>query len=99
MSNKPFCLVVRAVIRDEQGRCLLLRRSSACKTFVGMWEWPGGKADPGETFEETVRREVGEETGLEIKLTDVAGTFILRRPTNISSYCAWRPCPWAARCA
>jgi 8-oxo-dGTP diphosphatase len=75
MSTKPFRLAVRAVIRDEQGRCLLLRRSNACKAFVGTWEWPGGKADPGETFDVAVRREVVEETGLEIELTGVAGAF------------------------
>ena len=75
MSTKPFRLAVRAVIRDEQGRCLLLRRSNACKAFVGTWEWPGGKADPGETFDVAVRREVREETGLEIELTGVAGAF------------------------
>ena len=75
MSTKPFRLAVRAVIRDEQGRCLLLRRSSVCKAFVGTWEWPGGKADPGETFDVAVRREVVEETGLQIELTGVAGAF------------------------
>jgi 8-oxo-dGTP diphosphatase len=75
MSAKPFRLAVRAVIRDEQGRCLLLRRSNVCKAFVGTWEWPGGKADPGETFDVAVRREVREETGLEIELTGVAGAF------------------------
>jgi 8-oxo-dGTP diphosphatase len=53
----------------------LLRRSSACKAFVGTWEWPGGKADPGETFDVAVRREVVEETGLQIELTGVAGAF------------------------
>jgi 8-oxo-dGTP diphosphatase len=77
MSEKPFRLAVRAVIRDHQGRCLLLRRSSACKAFVGTWEWPGGKADPGETFDVAVRREVVEETGLEIELTGVAGAFAI----------------------
>ena len=75
MSRKPFRLAVRAVIRDEQGRCLLLRRSNVCKAFVGTWEWPGGKADPGETFDAAVQREVGEETGLEIELVGVAGAF------------------------
>jgi 8-oxo-dGTP diphosphatase len=77
MSEKPFRLAVRAVIRDGEGRCLLLRRSSACKAFVGTWEWPGGKADPGETFDVAVRREVVEETGLEIELTGVAGAFAI----------------------
>ena len=75
MSEKPFHLAVRAIIRDDQNRCLLLRRSIACKHFVGTWEWPGGKADAGEMPDEAVRREVREETGLEIKLCGVAGAF------------------------
>lgn len=77
MSEKPFLLAVRAVIRDEQGRCLLLRRSNACKAFVGTWEWPGGKVDPGETFDVALRREVVEETGLEIELVGAAGAFAI----------------------
>lgn len=75
MPEKPFRLAVRALIRDNQSRCLLVRRSKACKAFADTWEWPGGKADPGEAFDETVLREVREETGLEIELTDVAGAF------------------------
>lgn len=75
MSDKPFRLAVRAVIHDDRNQCLLLRRSNVCKALVGTWEWPGGKADPGETFDVAVKREVREETGLEIELTGVAGAF------------------------
>jgi 8-oxo-dGTP diphosphatase len=88
MSDKPFRLAVRAVIRDAEGRSLLLRRSNVCKAFVGTWEWPGGKADPGETFDVTVRREVVEETGLEIELTGVAGAFhIEMREQHLAVLC------------
>jgi len=75
MPEKPFHLAVRAIIRDERDRCLLLRRSSACKHFVGTWEWPGGKAERGEEVDEAVRREVREETALEIELKGVAGSY------------------------
>jgi mutator protein MutT len=75
MSEKPFKLAVRAVIKDEQGRCLLVRRSNACRSFVGKWEWPGGKADDGETFDAALLREIHEETGLEIEIGDVVGAF------------------------
>jgi len=75
MSTKPFNLAVRAVIFDEQGRCLMLRRSAHNRNFIGTWEWPGGKADPGETFDVAVLREVDEETGLQIELTGVAGAY------------------------
>ena len=75
MSAKPFRLAVRAVVLDDQGRCLLLRRSSANRSFVGTWEWPGGKAEDGESFDVAVCREVQEEAGLEITLTGVAGAY------------------------
>lgn len=88
MSAKPFRLAVRAVIRDEQGRCLLLRRSPVNKGFVGQWEWPGGKADPGESFDEALRREVREETGLEIELLGVVGAFDFEMPqVRVATLC------------
>ena len=77
MSEKPFRLAVRAVIRDEQGRCLLLRRSNVCRHFVGKWEWPGGKVDDGEAFDVALRREAREETGLEIAPVGVVGAISL----------------------
>jgi len=70
---KPFSLSVKAVVRDAQGRCLLLRRSAVNKHFVGCWEWPGGKVDAGEDFAHAVVREAREESGLEVELTGVAG--------------------------
>ena len=50
MAGKPFSLTMKAVIVDDQGRTLLIRRSKANKNFTGKWEWPGGKVDPGEDF-------------------------------------------------
>ena len=70
---KPFSLSVKAVIRDAQGRCLLLRRSAVNQHFVGCWEWPGGKVDAGEDFAHAVVRESREDSGLEVVLTGVAG--------------------------
>ena len=88
MSEKPFRLAVRAVIRDEQGRCLLLRRSPMNKGFVGQWEWPGGKVDPGEDFDAALRREVREETGLEIELLGLVGSFDFEMPqARIATLC------------
>jgi 8-oxo-dGTP diphosphatase len=72
-TSKPWGLAVRAVVRDEAGRWLLVRRSSQSKHFAGTWELPGGKLDPGETVDVALRREVREETGLAVRPSGVAG--------------------------
>ncbi|QHW34767.1 NUDIX domain-containing protein [Paenibacillus rhizovicinus] len=50
-----------AIIKDPEGRILLQRRSD-----YGDWGLPGGGMEPGEAVEETMIREVKEETGLDI---------------------------------
>lgn len=50
-----------AIIRDDRGRILLQRRSD-----YGDWGLPGGGMEPGERIEETMIREVKEETGLDV---------------------------------
>jgi len=72
-SIKPWGLAVRAIIRDGKKRVLLIRRSAQCGHFAGQWEFPGGKVDAGETIDGALCREVGEETGLKVSPTGVAG--------------------------
>jgi 8-oxo-dGTP diphosphatase len=74
MTTKPFTLSVKMVLRDPAGRCLLIKRSAASKNHAGLWELPGGKVDPGETFDESVIREVSEETGLTVQLDGPVGS-------------------------
>src|SRR5690606_21176882 len=79
---KPFSMAVKAVICDDQGRCLVIRRSTHNRSFVGCWEWPGGKLDPGEDFTDGLRREVMEECGLEVELTGLAGAMEFELPAT-----------------
>ena len=58
----------------------MLRRSNVCRNFVGCWEWPGGKVDPGEDFASAVKRETKEETSLEVEITGVAGVTHFEAP-------------------
>lgn len=51
-----------AVIRDGEGRLLLIRR--ATEPSKGCWSLPGGRVEPGESAAEAAAREVHEETGL-----------------------------------
>lgn len=77
---KPYSLTVKAIVLNDAGQCLLLRRSAANRSFVGCWEWPGGKADVGEAFVATLLREVREETGLDVKITGFAGATTFEIP-------------------
>ena len=52
----------KVVLLDSENRTLLIRRSKQCRNFVGTWEWPGGKADPGEDFATAAKREAQEAT-------------------------------------
>ena len=74
MLQKPFKLSVKVVINDERNRCLLLKRSMSSKGNPGKWDLPGGKLESGESFDETLLREVFEETGLTISIDRIAGT-------------------------
>ncbi len=56
--------VVAAVIRDARGRILLARRTEG-RDLAGLWEFPGGKREPGETAEAALARELLEELGIE----------------------------------
>ena len=73
MPEKPFGLAVKALVYDGEGRILLIQRSMSSKHYAGQWDLPGGKVDPGETFDAALVREIKEETGLDISLTGVAG--------------------------
>ena len=57
--------VVAGVIRDPRGRILLTRRTEG-RDLAGLWEFPGGKVDPGETPEQALARELHEELGIGI---------------------------------
>ncbi len=60
---------VGAVIEDEDGRILLVKHVPERGGFwQGKWICPGGRLESGETIEEGIRREVREETRLEIDL-------------------------------
>jgi len=73
MLRKPFFLSVKVMIRNKEDSYLVLKRSPHSKANAGKWEMPGGKIDPGETFEEALLREVVEETSLEITLEHAVG--------------------------
>jgi 8-oxo-dGTP diphosphatase len=72
----PAIPCVGAIITDAAGRLLLVRRGH--EPGLGLWSVPGGRVEPGETDEQAVIREVGEETGLAVRVGRLVGT--VRRP-------------------
>lgn len=62
---------VGAIVHDERGRLLMVRRGHA--PSAGTWSVPGGRVEPGESDADAVVREVHEETGLEVRPGDLVG--------------------------
>ena len=67
MEPRPLVLVVACALVDVDGRVLLSRRPPG-KPLAGLWEFPGGKVDPGERPEDALIRELAEE--LDITVVD-----------------------------
>ncbi|HEY9621351.1 MAG TPA: A/G-specific adenine glycosylase [Crinalium sp.] len=65
----PHKLIGVAVIWDDNGQILIDRRRQE-GLLGGLWEFPGGKIEPGETVEECIAREIQEELGIEVKVGD-----------------------------
>ena len=66
-SSLRFIHVVAAVITDVRGRILLARRTDG-RDLAGLWEFPGGKREPGESPEEALIRELREELGITVQV-------------------------------
>lgn len=78
---KPNSLVVAAsaVVADDQGRILLQRRRDN-----DLWALPGGGMDMGDSLPGTAVREVKEETGLNVEITGLVGTYT--DPRHVIAY-------------
>jgi 8-oxo-dGTP diphosphatase len=66
MSESKLLLVAAVALVDPDGRVLLAERPAG-KQLAGMWEFPGGKVDAGETLEEALIRELKEELGITVE--------------------------------
>lgn len=66
-SPKRSIHVVAGVITDARGRILLNRRTEN-SDMAGLWEFPGGKREPGESSEQALVRELREELGIEAEI-------------------------------
>ena len=79
--------VVAAVIRSENK---IFATARGYGDFKGMWEFPGGKIEPGETPELALVREIKEELDTEVKVGELICTIEYDYPTfHLSMDCFW----------
>ena len=70
-TGKRLLLVAACALVDADGRVLIAQRPQG-KQLAGLWEFPGGKVEAGETPEECLVRELREEIGIETKIPCLA---------------------------
>ena len=70
-SENNLVLVVALALIDSDGRILITQRPEG-KSMAGLWEFPGGKVEFGETPEEALIREIGEELGINVTASCLA---------------------------
>ena len=68
---KKLLLVAACALVDADGRVLITQRPEG-KAMAGLWEFPGGKVEAGETPEQALVRELQEEIGVETKVACLA---------------------------
>jgi 8-oxo-dGTP diphosphatase len=71
ITGKRLLLVAACALVDTDGRVLLAQRPQG-KQLAGLWEFPGGKVETGETPEDCLVRELREEIGIETKVACLA---------------------------
>ncbi|MCX7626218.1 MAG: (deoxy)nucleoside triphosphate pyrophosphohydrolase [Candidatus Sumerlaeaceae bacterium] len=83
----PVVKVVAGIAR--QGQCVLIAQRRKGDFLGGMWEFPGGKVESGETPPDALKREFLEEFGAEIKVKNYIGARLHRYPHCLIELCAY----------
>ena len=83
-------LVSAVALIDPDGRVLLAQRPEG-KSMAGLWEFPGGKVEAGETPEAALIRELEEELGIDLGVVpctpDIRQPFLRRFPPAYAALC------------
>lgn len=87
MAEKVIEVAAGLVFRD--GRLLITQRRPG-DHLGGLWEFPGGKREPGESFEDCLKRELNEELGIDVQVGDLLNSVFHRYPekaVRLNFYC------------
>ncbi|MFM9088451.1 MAG: 8-oxo-dGTP diphosphatase MutT, partial [Cyanobium sp.] len=89
----PFQVIGVGVVQDREGRVLIDQRLEE-GLLGGLWEFPGGKQEPGEPIAETIRRELREELAIEAEVGEELITldhaYSHKRLRFVVHLCRWR---------
>lgn len=72
ISNAIAPVIVAAAALPGTGGCWLLQKRPTSGDLAGLWEFPGGKVEPGETPADALIRELREELGIGVAAADIA---------------------------
>jgi 8-oxo-dGTP diphosphatase len=79
MGVSEMLLVVAVAMQDGKG-CVLLQQRPPGKPMAGLWEFPGGKIEPGESPEAALARELHEELGITLSVKDLMPVAFASEP-------------------
>jgi 8-oxo-dGTP pyrophosphatase MutT (NUDIX family) len=89
---KAASVAVCVVSRGDELSLLITRRAAGLRSHAGQWALPGGGRDPGESAEDAARRELHEETSVQVGPGDVLGVlddYVTRSGYRITPVVVW----------
>jgi mutator protein MutT len=92
MSNASHPIEVSAGLVFRGGKLLITRRPPGSH-LGGLWEFPGGKREAGESFEQCLRRELAEELGIEVQVLELVEDLTHHYPER-SVHLKFYRCRW-----
>jgi 8-oxo-dGTP diphosphatase len=87
----PRNIAVAAAIIRQDGRILIVQRPETAE-MGGLWEFPGGKIEPGETPQAALVREIAEELGVPVAVGDLYHTTLHTYPRGLTVHLLFYEC-------